>query len=122
MDIYNCVAPYARIYAGPRSGVPDQAGQQFFLQYAGDTWIVLKTGLGVDCDVREKHFPTGDSKYEPFRSPFSNVSNFGLVALANRNGSNVRGFGAEVRDVHLTPPLCETTNPFCSETPNRVVG
>ena len=49
MDIYNCVAPYARIYAGPRSGVPDQAGQQFFLQYAGDTWIVLKTGLGVDC-------------------------------------------------------------------------
>jgi hypothetical protein len=49
VEIYNCVAPYARIYAGPRSGVPDQAGQQFFLQHTGDTWIVLKTGLGVDC-------------------------------------------------------------------------
>jgi hypothetical protein len=49
VKIYNCVAPYARIYAGPKEGMPDEAGEQFFLQYTGGTWTVLKTGLGVDC-------------------------------------------------------------------------
>jgi hypothetical protein len=49
VEIYNCVAPYARIYAGPKEGMPDTAGEQFFLQYTGGTWTVLKTGLGVDC-------------------------------------------------------------------------
>jgi hypothetical protein len=49
VKIYNCVAPYTRIYAGPKEGMPDEAGEQFFLQYTGGTWTVLKTGLGVDC-------------------------------------------------------------------------
>jgi hypothetical protein len=55
--------------------------------------------------LTEKHFPTGDSKYEPLRSPFSNVPGFGLVALANKYGSNVRGFGAEIYgvDIRLIP-------------------
>ena len=49
VQIYNCVAPYARIYAGPKEGMPGSSGEQFFLQYTNGTWTVLKTGLGVDC-------------------------------------------------------------------------
>jgi hypothetical protein len=46
---YQCISGYARLYAAPKQGMPAEAGQQFFLQYTGGTWTVLKTGLGVDC-------------------------------------------------------------------------
>jgi serine/threonine protein kinase len=56
--------------------------------------------------VTEKHFPTGDSKYEPlFVGPFSNVPGFGSVAIAKKYGSNLRGFYEEINglDIRLIP-------------------
>jgi serine/threonine protein kinase/WD40 repeat protein len=67
-------------------------------------------GVNVLIDtLTEKHFPTGDSKYERVLSPFANVPGFGLVATAKKYCSNIRGFGAESYgvDIHLIP----TSNP-----------